>query len=762
MMHTPPMLEIRFPSYTSGGPPRCGPKSTLAGVVYLNIAEPLTASCLSLNLVGSERISLAPSSVNITTAVSSAVFPKERSVKKIYFNQTSILWGDSKLRTEGELAAGIHMFHFSCEFPRVNYPQSKTTAEYVIKYVLQAKLLNARSSRESTITTATQPITYVPETVAPIIGPRGGGADDVGPRSYTFCDNAVDIDEQQWAFHVQAMGLQQAFRPGDTVDLQLRITGQRPLRKARFSVVEQTDCFYPQVPSPQEEQLDLGRRLWTSRRSLSGPTDLAFERDSCVLVPDLCSEHMDTARVRGMGGGGGNATYYAHLRVQLPRDLTLLHETGYLRFTCFAELTLLSSASWGGHTRRAVVRLPIPVATRVLAEPPFAGDPAGSVRGSSSLGGCDVGGRRGTSASSAHTVVDAPGVLHEHTAAAAALEALGEQAPVVRRGRSIVDLGARLQQLIPRRTQSSALGIQGIQGGGGGAMAGWAHRPNMRSASHGRPLADHPPMWSAFDMPPLPAAAATPASSTQSSVYSSPMAQPAVLAGDPSSPASIAATVTSLGGGGYPADSPSAMLTMGAARPGFSMTFLARLPELYHADANAQALAALVGGKQPDPNGVIPSAIVRSSAASSTAAAAGLPHFAGSSLLSSRRSSRMSVQSVAGVMSASECVRPQIEAIMTSYRDPVTSHVSTWSALGAQRDSGVSKSSSTTQHSSARYSRMSSMSVSSNDTACAASSGGGGQFSLAKDFATPPLPQPPLPHVAAIDASPARHCERPF
>ncbi|KAJ2391340.1 hypothetical protein GGI05_002966, partial [Coemansia sp. RSA 2603] len=110
-----------------------------------------------------------------------------------------------------------------------------------------------------------------------------------------------------------------------------------------------------------------------------------------------------------------------------------------------------------------------------------------------------------------------------------------------------------------------------------------------------------------------------------------------------------------------------------------------------------------------------------------------------------------------GAMSSSECVRPQIEAIMTSYRDPVTSHVSTWSALGAQRDSGVSKSS-TMQ--SSRYSRMSSMSISSNDTACASS--GVGQYSLAKDIVTPPLPHPPLPHLAAVDSSPAQNCERPF
>ncbi|KAJ1866649.1 hypothetical protein LPJ57_005964, partial [Coemansia sp. RSA 486] len=448
MMNVPPMLEIRFPAYTSGKTPRCGPKATLAGVVYLNLTEAQQASCLSLNLVGSERISLAPDPTDHHKLSGASSMRKPKSVKKVYFNQTSILWGDSKLRATNHLAAGIHMFHFSCEFPRVNYPQSKATPEYVIKYVLQAKLLDPRTSpTDNVIATTVQPINYVPETILP---PVLSAFDQEITAPYSFCDNAMDTHDNNWVFHVQAMGLQQAFRPGDTVDLQVKITGQKTLRKAKFSVIEQTDCFYPQVPDPHEEQLDLGRRLWSSQRTLCASQDLSFERDSCVLTPDLCPEHMNATRARC------GSTYYAHIRTQLPRDLVALHETGYLRFTYFAELALCTSSSWGSHLRTALVRIPVPIATRVLPESDSA--PSSSRMSPSvvaSYDSADYGsgdGRRGTSASSAHTVVD--GMSQEHGLS----DGYDSNSDIaaLRRGRSIADLGTKLQNLIPRRTPSSA------------------------------------------------------------------------------------------------------------------------------------------------------------------------------------------------------------------------------------------------------------------------------------------------------------------
>ncbi|KAJ1942437.1 hypothetical protein GGF37_003116 [Kickxella alabastrina] len=757
-----PVLEIRFPSYTSGNSPRCGPKSTLTGLVYLKLAQTLQASCLSLNLVGSERISLAPESANTTanhiSATAIAHTTKHRSVKKVYFNQTAILWGDAKLRASNELTAGVHMFHFSCEFPRINYPQSQTTPEYTIKYVLQAKLLNARLACDSTIITAAQPIIYVPETIAPRTASHINGSRGEIAAPYTFCDNATDIEDAQWAFHVYAMGLQQAFRPGETVDLQLRLTGQRTLRKMRFAVIEQTDCFYPQLPDPHEEQLDLGRRLWSAQRHLCESSDLQFERDSSVLIPDLCADHMNAARARG------GSTYYAHLHTRLPQSLMVLPETGYLRFTYFAEITLFSNSTWGGHVRRAVMRVPIPVATRVLsgsavmpksariAPSVIGAEPSALLRDSSSFGDIN---RRGTSSSSAQTVVDQSPYYDTLD------ESNGDHA--LRHGRSIVDFGMRLQQLIPRRTPSSLLGLHG------GNVNGRSSRPPQRSTSFGRTLMEQSAISVADMLPALPGVAGTSIHDPQSSRFNSPLARSTSpsIPDEPINPATPATHAGSSRGkisSSQNIDSTAKFIK--GVTGGFSTTFLIRLREFYHVKANSRALADLINGYPADQHSIIPSAIIRPNAtASATAIPTPITTFGSSqqrSSLSSRRNSHMSAKSVSGVMFTSECMRPQIEVIMISYRDPVTSHVSTWSALGSdesRRNSSTPSAASKPAQSSARYSHMSAISVMSSDTVCTA----GGQLSFTKELPSQPLLQSNLSLsmlTSTVESPPAVHCRQ--
>ncbi|KAJ2723693.1 hypothetical protein GGI07_002488 [Coemansia sp. Benny D115] len=679
-MSLPPTLEIRFPSYTSGSAPRCGPKSTLAGVVYLNITEPTRASCLSVNFVGSERISLAPESINTISHTT----PKTRSIKKVYFNQTSVLWGDSKLRQLEELPAGIHMFHFSVEFPRVNYPQSLSTKEYTIKYVLQAKLLGPRTTNEAAIATASQPVMYVPETMVP-----------AASASYAFCDSALDAEESQKPFHVQAISHQQGFRPGGQVDLQLRITGHRSLRRIQLALRHQTDCFYPQVPEPEDEQLDLGRRLWSTEQPLSEPIDLAFERDSCSpasSAENVCTEHQntDTGRIRS-----NQCTYHAHMHADLPAGLLVLQQTGYLRFVYFAEITLYYSAAWGGHLRKARVRVPLPVFTNVPQD----------------------------------SLHQTPQTFKTLQQPAPVLRAPAEQHIVAeqpsKRVLGVVDLGLRLQQLIPRRTPASVLGISS-----GGATK--LRRPGMRSASHGRALTEQQQSpWHDLDQaPPLP-------------VFSSPQTRPNTL-----NPAAAAAAAAAL-------DTPRYSVS------GFSLTFLRRLRDFYYLEANSQALATLIysfgssGSSMadicPPPSatatdpaaGIIPS-IFSLTTPRTVVTAAGCPSNVGGpgggALMSAgRRNSRMSVHSALSsntmMATPNECVLPRIEAIMTSFRDPVTSHVSTWSAFGPDPHRLSAASNGTT----ARYSRMSSISVSSNDTACA-----GGRMSSTKELLPTDVSPPPL------------------
>ncbi|KAJ2733493.1 hypothetical protein IW152_003044 [Coemansia sp. BCRC 34962] len=831
-----PVFEVRFPAYTSGSPPRCTPKSTLAGVVYLHLQTPLQASCLSVNFIGTERVSLAPPSANsgnwegVAAAVAAATggthqmpamhMAKQRSIKKVYFNQSAVLWGDSKLRTSDWLAEGIHMFHFSCEFPRVNYPQSKRTPEYEIKYLIQAKLLGARDSLSGSpiISAAIQPIMFMPETITPPLSTTLADPQYDEPMArYRFCDNAFDIDDpEQWSFHLQVMGLQQAFCPGDTVDFQLRLTGgQRALRKAQFTVYEQTDCFYPTIPDPHEEQLDLGRRLWSTQRVLSNTTDLLFERDSCAMAPDLCPDHMNSKRARG------GATYYAHLHTRLPRDVLVLHETGYLRFTYFAELALYSNSAWGGQIKRAIVRIPIPVATRVLpdnsllmsAKPTPAsivGSPLLSLRGpvlvpslSDNLTG------RGNSScispsSTCHYCSDyVPGcgsVRQAHNPDCIEAEDPDSELLNMKRGRSIADLGNRLQQLIPRKVSSNmyspSRSARGIE-----PFALSTPRQPFRAVSHGGYI-ESPSSWSVVDLvPSMP----KPFYQHQSD---------ACQAGQPSQISLFGPStrVTSLSANGEAA-SCSGLSIVGASplrtarhssnrnahtQPtglgataakghggGFSLTFLLGLRGFYHAEANSLALDDFISGFPSEASScVIPSAIANhGNSGSCENSRLGKPHgfnVTGTKQWNTSGSIRSSIISVSGVISASERTRPKLGHVMTSYRNPNTNQVSTWSAFGANPPQqhgyhpvnptvansgrqpvhlrggsvgGIRHIGGTRCSPSARHSQLSATSVSSNDTACVPNS----QLSLTKELpqTIPVLFDSAISELpASVDASP--------
>ncbi|KAJ2082395.1 hypothetical protein H4R24_001631 [Coemansia sp. RSA 988] len=750
------VFEIRFPAYTSGGQPRCSPKSTLAGVVYLHITQEVKASCISLSFMGSERILLAPASVNNTWSQGiPAPAAKQRSAKKVYFNQSTVLWGDGKLRESGILPAGVHMFHFSCEFPRVNYPQSRTTPEYEIKYVLKAKLMNPQHARESSLMTTTQTVVFVPETLAPLPRQLTVGNEQSDPAGqFAFCDNVLDVDGSQWMYHLHAIGSKHAFRPGDFVEMHLRMTGQRTLRKLQYAVIEQTDCFYPQIPEPREERLDIGRRLWSTQRTLCELTDLSFERDSMVAT-DICAEHMDSRRTRN------GSTYHAQLCTRLPTDALVVHETGYLRYTYFIQLSMFSSSTgWGSHQGRcASVGIPIPVASRVIPEntsaPSMATTPQERRGSAISSGG---GRKRGPSTSSSRTEVESMDLSQDCCG--------DDDASSLKHGRSIADLGMRLQQFIPRRHQSAA-------------HAGLFHRQkppaegyqSNRAVSHGR-VADAPPLWNMADLPPMPAIGAYPnAHTSQTSLFSSPISRAtsqgnAVHEALPMPPADQPLSNASNLYGTNP--SQQCKPTSGTGT-GFSLSFLEKLRELYYDEANSIALTTLVNGHEPDGNSLIPSAIRRPQAIDSFGLS--MPRgptgsrrgeyrsrdislgIGGGPTSCMRRGSRMSVQSIGSVAAVSERVCPRLEAVMASFRDPATSQVATWSALSspgrpqsmhyhpaqppvqrAVATAGIvyptAKNDCTVAPQQSRFSRMSAMSVSSNDTACAAS----GCMSLSKDM----------------------------
>ncbi|KAJ2763825.1 hypothetical protein IWQ56_004714, partial [Coemansia nantahalensis] len=650
-----------------------------------------------------------------------------------------------------------------------------------IKYVLRAKLLGPRDSPEPTLMSVAQDIEFVPETVAPLLPVPA----TCPTARYAFCDSAIDADGQPWAFHVHATALQQAFSPGGAVDLQLRVTGRRTLRKLQFSLIEQTDCFYPHIPDPREEQLDIGRRLWSSQRVLCGPTALHFERDSCVPAVDLCPDHMGARQSRS-----GLSTYHASLHTRLPADALVLHESGFLRFTCFVQLSLSAgSSAWGTSSpRSAQVKLPIPAATRILTDNASAlpsplsctadartapllaqrrqSASAASVCGSGS--GVPYMRRRGPSTSSSvRTDVDS---LDQYGCDSDAECAPAE--PPLKHGRSIADLGARLQQFIPRRLPS--------------AINTRTEPLASRAVSHGW-IPDHgSPQWSMLDLPPMPRSAgsaagcAANANASQHSMFSSPLVRSASVETANNGDAAYAASAGHLPAlaanvapqqqqqqqsapAGF-ATRPYHSSSVHADGGRFSLTFLLRQRELYHDEAAAAALSSLLSGHDSDGNSIIPSAICRVPPAGAGPVRPGQQPGRRGEYRSrdfslglgaaglSKRSKRTSIQSLSSMVASSDRVRPRLEAVMASFRHPLTSQVETWSVLGtpgrpqsmhyhpalAHKELGsraADPAAAAAAGMQSRFSRLSAMSVSSNDTACASN----GCMSLPKDM-LPPIP----------------------
>ncbi|KAJ1930136.1 hypothetical protein FBU59_006983 [Linderina macrospora] len=122
----------------------------------------------------------------------------------------------------------------------------------------------------------------------------------------------------------------------------------------------------------------------------------------------------------------------------------------------------------------------------------------------------------------------------------------------------------------------------------------------------------------------------------------------------------------------------------------YSKTFLTRLREFYHTDADRAGLRCLISGIEADPDDVIPNAVPRSAPPQG-------PGYRG--MAGGQRASVLSMSA------GSERIRPKVEAIMTSFKN-LEGQVVTWSAF-SRRASTIGK----------RSTMMSGISMESNDTA---------------------------------------------
>ncbi|KAJ2725197.1 hypothetical protein GGI07_001459 [Coemansia sp. Benny D115] len=109
------------------------PSERFSGVLVVQLARPIPASQIVLELSASER--LLPAIKGGTKITKSQIFSTSLVVWKPVRKGTAV---------STVLSDGIHVFNFSCQMPYLNYPQTMHRTEFDFTYKLEARVLAPR------------------------------------------------------------------------------------------------------------------------------------------------------------------------------------------------------------------------------------------------------------------------------------------------------------------------------------------------------------------------------------------------------------------------------------------------------------------------------------------------------------------------------------------------------------------------------------------------------------------------------------------
>ncbi|RKP38055.1 hypothetical protein BJ085DRAFT_30917 [Dimargaris cristalligena] len=240
------VFEIRFPSYS--GTPRCRPDSVLAGVVMLKNTRTISAKSLILTFKGVERINSNPSFPTYNSPAAQQL-ASNQWLEHIYFQRESILLG------EGEesifLEPGLHLYHFACSMPFMNYPSSIRSPQFEIVYTLTARLECPRDDVTKKLSLPAA-IHFEP---LPLVVPHL-------PESLK-CFNTNVLDGDKVLFHLHANFMKNSFGPGEpfSMGLVLKPVTPRLVKSARVMLKEHVQCHLRNAFDHTEEPLWYNHRI---------------------------------------------------------------------------------------------------------------------------------------------------------------------------------------------------------------------------------------------------------------------------------------------------------------------------------------------------------------------------------------------------------------------------------------------------------------------------------------------------------------------
>ncbi|KAJ1973469.1 hypothetical protein H4R34_005064, partial [Dimargaris verticillata] len=245
------VFEVRFPTYS--GVPKCRPDTTLSGVVVLKNSRVLAATALVLTFKGMERINTNPEMVTRDrTSSQSRLLASNQWIEQVYFQRETVLLGDMTQDETIYLEPALHMYHFTCNLPFMNYPSSVITAQFEITYTLTAKLL---CPRESVTTKQSLPaaihfeplplsVPYLPDSLK--------------------CFNTNVLDGDKVMFHLHASFMKNNFGPGEpfALNLTLKPVSNRQIKSATYALKEHVECHLRNAFDHTEEP------LWYNQRTV--------------------------------------------------------------------------------------------------------------------------------------------------------------------------------------------------------------------------------------------------------------------------------------------------------------------------------------------------------------------------------------------------------------------------------------------------------------------------------------------------------------
>ncbi|KAJ1655053.1 hypothetical protein IWQ61_005128 [Dispira simplex] len=334
------LFNVTFPSYTST--PKCQPNSVLSGAVMLKLEGTLEMQKLTVTIKGQEKIAF--SLMNLPSAKS---IDDLQTAQRTYFKHEQAILEPEQGTI---LQPGVYLYHFTCNFPNVNYPATVREMHFAVQYSCCSTLYTTMHKCH----TMELPITFEPllelppELVSPFVSPRTG--------VFNVID---DGSKDKVLFILRAQFSQAMYLPGDGVGVAVGLNpcvNLTAIRKTEFRVLELVRCYYSpdwanQTRLSHSDVSDVGAHvenpLWVRTREIEPLKPFTLNKNTSAIYPI--------------------SRWVGEFDCQLPNEAYAL-PGAFIRFSYVVEVVV---TFWSGlRTNRTVkVRVPIPTSPDQILSP---------------------------------------------------------------------------------------------------------------------------------------------------------------------------------------------------------------------------------------------------------------------------------------------------------------------------------------------------------------------------------------------------------